>query len=222
MQRGQPIRTEFDPADIGEPLRWLSKPHGRFFYKKGRPVFVAGEMWNTAHPASARFPSPVFSNRWTGRFDGRWAKRVGLGKVEEFVTEAFQVTGSDFGFLTTEVDLKFKNTSPTRHSFQGFDMAKGLPGLYWVNLFSDSLGRWLELSTFPQELASLRRLAGGGWLLQFCELPDHCRDIDLLQKQCAAIEWLGADKFFDIRCPEREARVPNWDSAPFRDVESSA
>jgi hypothetical protein len=77
----EPIRTPFDPADISRPVSWLAKPHGEFFYKKGRPTHVSGEMWNRTRPATARFPSPLFSNYWTGRFDVKWANQVGIEKV---------------------------------------------------------------------------------------------------------------------------------------------
>src|SRR6478672_10587222 len=70
----EPIRTPFDPADISKPVRWLAKPHGEFFYCKGRPAHISGEMWNLTHSPGARFPSPLFTNYWTGQFDGCWAK----------------------------------------------------------------------------------------------------------------------------------------------------
>ena len=206
----EPIRTPFDPTDISEPIRWLAETHGTFFYRKGRPAHVAGEMWNRTQPPTARFPSPLFSNYWTGRFDGKWAVRVGIERVEDFLSEMFRVTGSDFGLLTTEVDRKAKNTDATSYSYQGFDLASGVPGLYWINLFSDELVAWLGLSGFPEELAASKRLAGGGLSLKFCESPDRCRDIDVLQKQRAAIEWIGAEKFFDIRFPDRKLDTPGW------------
>jgi hypothetical protein len=216
----EPIRIPFDPADISEPIRWLSETHGNFFYRKGRPAHVCGEMWNRTNSPTARFPSPLFSNYWTGRFDGKWAVRVGIEKVEGFVSEMFRVTGSDFGLLTTEVDRKAKNTDATSCSYQGFDLASGVPGLYWVNLFSDELAGWLGLSGFPKELAVSKRLPGGGVLLKFCESPDHCRDVDVLQKQRAAIEWLGAQRFFDIRFPDRKLETPDWDHIHARSMES--
>jgi hypothetical protein len=125
----EPIRTSFDPADISEQIQWLAEAHGTFFYRKGRPAHVAGEMWNRTHPPTARFPSPLYSNYWTGRFDGKWAVRVGIERVEDFLSEMFRVTGSDFGLLTTEVDRKAKNTGATSYSYQGFDLASGVPGL---------------------------------------------------------------------------------------------
>jgi hypothetical protein len=32
------------------------------------------------------------------------------------------------------------------HSYQGYDLASGIPGLYWINLFSDELAAWLGLN----------------------------------------------------------------------------
>jgi hypothetical protein len=209
----EPIRTPFDPADITEPIRWLVKPHGAFFYRKGRPAHVTGEMWNLTHSPTARFPSPLFTNYWTGQFDGKWANRVGIEKVEDFVFEMFRVTGSDFSLLTTEVDLKAKNRPTTSYSYAGMDLATGVPGLYWINLFSDEYANWLRLHELPKELATLKELAGGGVSLKFCESPDDCRSLENLQRQQVAIEWLGRQRFFDIRFPDRKLDVPNWDHA---------
>jgi hypothetical protein len=46
----EPIRTPFDSADINEPIRWLAKPQGTFFYRKGSPIHLSGEMWNRTLP----------------------------------------------------------------------------------------------------------------------------------------------------------------------------
>ena len=144
---------------------------------------MAGEMWNRTLPPTSRFPSPLFSNYWTGRFDGKWATRVGIKKVEDFVSEMFRATDSDFALLTTEVDRRAKNQGPAYYSYRGFDLGSGIPGLYWINWFSDELAGWLGLGGFPKELAISKTLRGGGVSLKFCESPDHCRDIDVLQKQ---------------------------------------
>ena len=207
----EPIRTPFDPADIREPIRWLAKTQGEFLYRKGRPVHVSGVMWNLTHRPTARFPSPLFSNYWTGEFDGKWASQVGVEKVMEFLSEMFRVTGSDFGFLTTEVDLKAKNRPPKSFSYEGLDPATGVPGLYWINFFSDQYADWLGLSKLPNELAALKSLAGGGVSLRFCESLDDCRSLVVLQRQQAAIEWIGPQKFFDIRFPDRKLDAPSWE-----------
>jgi hypothetical protein len=214
----EPIRTPFDPSDIGEPIQWLAKPHGEFFYRKGRPTQVAGEMWNLTHSPSARFSSPLFTNKWTGRFDGKWANRVGIERVEDFVLEMFRVTGSDFGVLTSETDLNTKNQPAPSCSYKGLDPATGVPGLYWINLFSDQYAEWLGLGEIPRELAVLKKLACGGISLQFCESPEDCRSLQVLQKQRAAIDWLGSQRFFDIRFPDRKLDVPNWDHVPYPKV----
>jgi hypothetical protein len=85
-----------------------------------------------------------------------------------------------------------------------------------MNFLSDELAAWLGMSDFPEKLAALKRLTGGGVSFKFCDLPDECRSLEVLQKQRAAIEWLGPQRFFDIRFPERKQDVPNWDSLPLR------
>src|SRR5262249_1544484 len=161
--------TPFDPNDISKPIQWLVKPHGEFFYQKGRPVHVSGQMWNLTHSPTARFPSPILSNKWTGQFDGKWAKKVGIEKVEAFVLEMFRVTGSEFGFLTSEIDLNAKNQPAKNCSYKGLDPAAGVPGLYWISFFSDAYADWLGLRELPGELAVQKNLAGGGVSLRFCE-----------------------------------------------------
>lgn len=206
----EPIRTPFDPADISEPVQWLAKPHGEFLYKKGRPSYVSGVMWNLTHSPTARFPSPVFTNYWTGEFDGKWANRIGIEKVEDFLSEMFRVTGSDFALLTTEDDLRAKNRPAASHSYAGLDLSLGIPGLYWGNLFSEELASWLGLSDLPRNLGVLKSLAGGGVSLKFGESLAECRSPEVLRKQRVAIDWLGPQKFFDVRSPNRRLDSPNW------------
>lgn len=212
----EPIRTPFDPADIGKPVQWLAKPHGAFFYRKGRPTHVSGQMWNLTLSPTSRFPSPLFTNYWTGQFDGNWAKRVGIETIESFVLKMFRVTGSEFGFLTTAIDENAKNQPAPNCSYKGLDPASGVPGLYWITLFSDEYAKWLGLRELPKELATLKELAGGGVSLKFCESPDDCRTLEVLQKQRTAIDWLGPEKFFDIRFPDRKATVPDWNNLPLQ------
>ena len=50
--------------------------------------------------------------------------------------------------------------------------------------------------------------------IKFCESPEYCRELEVLQKQRAVVEWLGPEKFFDIRSPDRKAITPDWDHLP--------
>ena len=224
----EPIRAPFDPADLREPIRWLAKPHGEFFYQKGRPTHLSGEIWNLTHSPTARFPSPLFTNYWTGGFDGNWANRMGIEKIEDFVCEMFRVTGSDFGILTSEADLNAKNYLVTQEEdggrlmrYKGLDPACGVPGLYWITFLSNAFATWLGLTELPKNLGTMKRFAGGV-LLKFGESPDDCRSLDVLQEQRVAIEWLGPQKFFDIRFPDRKADVPNWARIPLPIEESKS
>lgn len=204
----EPIRTVFDPENVEQAVQCLSKHQGNFFYRKGR--HLSGEIWNLKHPPDARFPGPLFCNLWTGRFGVKWADRIGLELVEGFASEMFREMSADFGFLTTDVDLKAKNTDSSSYSYQGLNPDIGIPGLYWINFFSDALADWLGLSTLSDRLAKLEKPPGGGVVLKFCKSPEACREFEVLQKQDVTIQWLGSGRFFDIRQKARKCETPNW------------
>jgi hypothetical protein len=50
--------------------------------------------------------------------------------------------------------------------YKGLDPAGGVPGLYWITLFSDEFAGWLGLSNFPKELAVLKIMPGWGRVAQ--------------------------------------------------------
>jgi hypothetical protein len=206
----EPIKTPFTVGDINEPVRILAEPHGSFSYRKGRPAVVTGTMWNLTHSADARFPSPIFTNYWSGEFDGNWASKGRLERLEAFVTDMFHLTGADFGFVTPGIDLDSKNTTAMRPSYKGLTFDSGVPGLYWINLFSDELADWLDLANFPGRLGTLKRLPSGGYSITFCESPKDAVTGDVLRRQRTAIDWIGAERFFDIRFPDRPATLPDW------------
>jgi hypothetical protein len=210
--RFEPIRTQFDASHLDKYVQGLAEPHGGFLYQKGKPVYMRGQMWNRSNSPDALFPSTLFSNYWTGQFDGNWARQVGMRTLEQFVFEMFDVTGSDFGLLTTEIDRKAKNVPADSFSYQGSDLGAGIPGLYWVNIFSEKLATWLKIGSLPSELASRTVLENGNMILKFCAEVEDCRDAKTLQKQRAAIEWIGSDRFFDLRSPERKLSVSTWES----------
>jgi hypothetical protein len=215
----EPIRTAFDPENLQESIAYLSKPGGAFMYRKGRPTYASGVIWNLSHPPTARFPGRLFANYWTGEFDGTWAKKIGIEKVEDFLVEMFRVSSSDLALLTTECDLQAKNRTPlvSGHvqslSYKGLDLEHGIPGLYWINLFSCELATWLRLSELPKNLGSVKPLGSGAVLLKFGESPEDGRSFHVLQQQRLAIEWLGSEKFFDIRFPDRKLEAPKWDES---------
>ena len=66
----EPLKTPFDAEDIDIPVQGLAKPQGDFFYRKGKPIHLSGEIYNRTHPPTARFPSPLFTIYWVGRFEG--------------------------------------------------------------------------------------------------------------------------------------------------------
>jgi hypothetical protein len=214
----------FDPANIAEAVRGLGKPQGTFIYKQGRPAQILGIIWNL-HSAvrmlddhSGGFvqshPPPLFCNHWTFDFGGKWVKSVGLDKVVGFAQAMFNLSGADFGFLTSLEDLTAKNYIGAGMERQGLDPAVGVPGLYWLNLFSARYAEWLELDRLPTGIADKGHLAGTSTVLRFGANPDTCRDPDVLGTQSRAIQFLGERRFFNIRRPSRELEAPDWAAFP--------
>jgi hypothetical protein len=124
-----PIRTPLIQRTLASQLSGWSRRAASSFTRAVALVHASGQMWNLGRGPDFRFRQPLFTNYWTAQFDGRWASKVGIDKIEEFVLEMFRLTGSDFGLLTTEVDLRAKNTAPPVVSFMGFDPEQGVPGL---------------------------------------------------------------------------------------------
>jgi hypothetical protein len=206
----EPIKRAFDNGQIALAADELSKPHGTFLFKKGRPRVMEGSAWNLTHPPTARFPGPLFSTRWFTSFSGRWATRIALQTLERFATEMLVLTQADFGFVTTTADLKAKNTDSTHLSYQGFDLGKGLPGLYWLNFFSEELANWLRITELPSEIAHCDLLTNGRVCLRFCTSPDACREPDVLNRQKMAIQSMGVQRFFDINRLDDQLESYPW------------
>lgn len=218
----EPVRDRFAPANIEEPVRWLSIPGIAFVFRKGKPTCVSGEIDNRLHrelwttdknhkrvPIIPKFPPPRFTCRWMVWFDRSWSRKTGYARLKAFAVEMFKVSGAEFGFLTTEEDYRAKNYlvthtgTMTDQRFVGADPEHGIPGLYWVTLFGSELTEWLgrdKLSVGPGSAEPV----SSGTLLQFGESPDGCRRPEVLAQQRSMIQRLGECKFFDIDHPGRE------------------
>jgi hypothetical protein len=231
----EPVRDRFDPADIEEPVRWLSIPGIAFVFRKGKPTRVAGEINNRLRrelwtidenrkriPLKPKFPPPLFTCRWMVWFDGAWSRKVGYTKLKAFAVEMFRASHAQFGFLTTEEDHKAKNFLVTRQGeltherFVGTDPEHGIPGLYWVTLFGDELTEWLGREKLGAGPGNVEPLAGNGTLLQFGGSPETCRSPEVLAQQRHMIERIGDERFFDIKSPGRPLESP-YPGGPLRE-----
>ena len=174
---------------------------------------MQGAIWNLTHSAGAQAPSPLFCSRWTAHFDAAWSETIGEDKLKAFAAQLFEATGSDFGLLTPESDFKAKNTDAKSFSYQGLDLAAGVPGLYCSNFVSEELARWLKVKDLPQGLASVEKFRRGCILLNFSDSLADATNPELLRRQSDAIKWMGRDKFFNIHHPERQLLPPDWNLA---------
>lgn len=120
-----------------------------------------------------------------------------------------------FGRISLEAEWDAKNVirqyeeSPGRFNpwmVFAVDLKDGLPGVYWMTYFGESLSNWLgkkklALSPWPtvEEL-------GGGYLLRRAQSPDTWQDERDLDEELVAA--LGRNRFFMIADPKREVERP--------------
>jgi hypothetical protein len=226
----EPVREIFNPADIAEPVRWLSQAGAWFQFKKTKPLRIEGwirnehfaPMWTREHkggpliPVTPKFPEPKFLTTWTVWFDAKVAKNPGAETLSEFFVQMSQVAKAEYGYLATESDRRKKNLlivsteSPTTkgefmtvENVIGDDPSKGVPGLYWLNLFGPEYSRWLgpKLKSIPGMVENLR---DESTLVRFCSSPEECESEDVLVRQRESINLLGEHKFFSVDSPTRE------------------
>ena len=86
------------------------------------------------------------------------------------------MTASDFARLTSEIDLKAKNTAPPIVSFKGLDPATGVPGLYWITFFSDEYATWLGLRELPKELVTLKGISWRRNITEVLRVPRRLQE----------------------------------------------
>ncbi len=224
----EPVRERFDPGDLREPVRWLSQPGGQFAFRRNRPPRVRGFISNERFreirtqeskggpwiPMEARFPEPLFLTHWAVWLDGAVARKRGTAVLKRFLVQMFEVSMSEYGFLTTEDDHKKKNFlvidegDGTTESYVGTDPEKGVPGIYWMNLFGPAYANWLGRTELQSVVGIHEPLPNGSVFLQFGDAPETCSSPEILRQQREAANALGEDKFFDIQGPERHLRSP--------------
>lgn len=86
-----------------------------------------------------------------------------------------------------------------------------MPGLYRFNLFSSGLASWLGLHGLPEQIAAPRFLPDGVVELVLGGSTEGGTAAAAPQAQQVAIQWLGAERFFDIQEPDRKLDHPDWD-----------
>lgn len=226
----EPLRGDFDPAALVEPVRWLSQPGGEFKFSRAKPVRMEGYLANQRFapvrirtgkgdwkPFVPKVAEPVFVSVWTVWIEISAVQKFGIDSLRNFLTGAFDVAGADFAFLTTESDYKRKHFSVTRDSkgtveeFVGDDPERGLPGLYWMNIFGKAYADWFGAANWGQVKATVREPRPDGSLfLQFGEQAVDADSNAVASMQAIAKDRLGTNAFFDIAAPKRMLVTPEW------------
>lgn len=215
----EPLRTPFDQ---GEPIERLAAPQGAFLFRGSTPKKMEGQIWNLHYPSETLFDEsgarveihepPFFCTRWTFAFGFNWIlSRVGMSQLVSFAEQAFASTGADFAFLTKRDDLEAKNYIGGIERC-GTDPATGIPGLYWLNFFSNRYADWIGLNRTEPDPVVVISQTMERTLLQFGAEVGGCRDDSVLEAQARLVHSVGHQKFFDISHRDRSLEVPPWKS----------
>lgn len=223
---GEPLHENFDPENLKEPIRWVSQRGGQVTFKRNHSIRLLGyiknellaKIWTRESrrgPKVEYLPNaldPAFCTTWVVWIDAVVTKREPYGLLKNFLIEVFKVSKADYGFLTPEDDHKAKNylvtavdENTTSSEFVGDNLEKGLPGLYWMNLFGNLYVEWFGKGKFKRiKCHEAQFLDDSGVFLQFGASPEECMSAYVLQRQQEAIELLNPNAFFDITRPERK------------------
>ena len=231
----EPLREKFDPDNIEAPVRWLTYPGADFKFKRSRPIWIEGYIHNAKFAQTwiregrnkprvelkPTVPEPIFSTLWTAWIDMIALQKKGVEFLKEFVLATFHAAAGDYAFLTPEVDYIHKNflvtedDQGTTEQFVGDNPAKGLPGLYWMNVFGPLYVEWFGLHGLKEVPATVvEPHPDGALFLQFGESPDLCESAEVLEQQLRAREILGDSAFFDIARPNRSLATPFANRSP--------
>ena len=227
----EPLRERFDPQQLDKPVQWLTIPGGEFKFRRYRPFRIQGyiqnaglaTMWihdnkdNSVVQFEPKAGDPVFCTRWVSWLDLAVAQKKGSSFVKAFFRHIYKASESDYGFLTTEEDHKKKNflviqvNDGTRERFVGDNPEKGLPGLYWLNMFGPIYTNWFgidKVNKLAGQLEEIETLSDGSVLVQFGESAASCESDEIISRQRNAIQILGEQGFFDISRPDRMLETP--------------
>jgi hypothetical protein len=225
----EPLRETFDPTRLEEPVRWLITPGGEFKFRRTRPVGIFGYLENKLFPqvwlrdskksprqeVRPTVPEPIFCTQWVVWINRTAALKQGFRFLEDFLLTIYRASESDYGFLAMEEDrqeknyLRYDRDDAIGGKYVGDNPEKGIPGLYWMNVFGKLYVSWFGKERFEQvPSTAMKFLPDGSALIQFGNSPDAWSSAEVTAQQHKAIQILGEQAFFDISHPDRTLLTP--------------
>lgn len=222
----EPIKEIFNPDDLTTPARWLSQPRGRVMVKKRKPFYYEGyidnmrhsEMWiNDSQVPEARPPDPIFLIELCLWIDMKALKVLGAETVIQFFIDFYLQIGGEYGYMAADEDHHLKNYRVVpidigiSHRFEGDNLEKCLPGIFWINIFGGAYVDWFgkqKLVTTP--CFRHEELPDGSHYIQTAEDVMYYRDPAGVESDNRILQHLGPDAFYDIKLPDKICRVPDF------------
>lgn len=214
----EPPRNRFDPNNIHDPIRLISHPSGILYLRRSKPIKWRGTIENLWPPLIWRerqgektvqlssIPDSPFATEGCFWFDATALDRQNPAFFVDFLEQLFIIMEGDFAFLTMEQDYKRRNQvvdhsldGSTITRYEGDELARCLPGVYWANIFGKTYVDWFgaeKLETAPSY--ETKKLKNESFLILCAPDPRHFQNSGYESRVSNVVNHLGRRAFFDI------------------------
>lgn len=203
----EPVRKEYNPDDLDEPVRYLTGREGRggsVFLKGARHGFVAWIRWGRGEVGEWYFQlNPSF-----------FAKPAQVEKFVQFARALCEDFPPLYGGAAHEEDWKRKHwlvketpSGGTSRERVGVEVGACLPGVYWLTAFGPAAVKHFGAAKLKALPVHRVEDAGRGGLVAVLRESPLAPDADgRLRHDAEVAALLGADHFFDIAKRRRKCR----------------
>ncbi len=206
IERGELFRRLEKLAPLPAPERRLGSMELRGAYR-GLTVVLSFDDWMFSPIGASWIPG----NRITFQVRRSKIEQNGASAwAEECISLCCMAVDPLFGFACATEEYTAKNMSTDGGGLRaiGIDIAKHLPGLYWLNFFGAPYAALIgheALSSTPAEGVVACK---SGYLIRLSSGPEHWNSAEGSHREAAARKHLGCKYFFDRGSCDRETVSP--------------
>jgi len=135
------------------------------------------------------------------------------GRFIELCRQIYSWGAMDYGLVAYDQEYQEKNAFGPTGPFGGANLARGLPGIYWLNFFGPFYVEWFGEDRFRSlSNVSKDQLRDGGWLIMARDEPLDYTSKEARRKEVTIMEHLGREAFFDMSKPKKKLKIPElWE-----------
>jgi hypothetical protein len=206
IERGKLFRRLEKLAPLPNPERRLGSMELRGAYR-GLTVVLSFDDWMFSPIGTSWIPG----NRITFQVRRNKIEQTGASEwVEECVSLCCMTVDPLFGFACATEEYTAKNMSTDCGGLRaiGIDIAKHLPGLYWLNFFGAPYAALIGHEVLSSTPAERVVACKSGYLIRLSSGPEDWNSAEASHREAAARKHLGCQYFFDRGSCDRETVSP--------------